>query len=138
MRLTGEEAAVNVFEHLAHLGYGEVHFARDARTGLRAIIAIHDTRLGPSLGGCRFIPYAHEELALIDSLRLARGMTYKAAISGIPASPTAAEMHEAGGIPKRGAPIKQVHSLKHAHSPGSRWISLSCKLASQILGEQPR
>ena len=84
MRLTGEEAAVNVFEHLAHLGYGEVHFARDARTGLRAIIAIHDTRLGPSLGGCRFIPYAHEELALIDALRLARGMTYKAAISGIP------------------------------------------------------
>jgi leucine dehydrogenase len=75
---------VNVFAHLTTLEYGEVHFARDAQTGLRAIVAIHDTRLGPSLGGCRFIPYAHEELALIDALRLARGMTYKAAISNIP------------------------------------------------------
>jgi len=75
---------VNVFAHLSSLEYGEVHFGRDAATGLRAIVAIHDTRLGPSLGGCRFIPYAHEELALIDALRLARGMTYKAAISNIP------------------------------------------------------
>jgi leucine dehydrogenase len=75
---------VNVFAHLQSLEYGEVHFGRDAATGLRAIVAIHDTRLGPSLGGCRFIPYAHEELALIDALRLARGMTYKAAISNIP------------------------------------------------------
>lgn len=75
---------MNVFSHLTSLEFGEVHFARDASTGLSAIIAIHDTRLGPSLGGCRFIPYAHEELALVDALRLARGMTYKAAISNIP------------------------------------------------------
>ena len=75
---------MNVFAHLSSLEYGEVHFGRDAATGLRAIVAIHDTRLGPSLGGCRFIPYAHEELALVDALRLARGMTYKAAISNIP------------------------------------------------------
>ncbi len=75
---------MNVFAHLTSLEFGEVHFARDAATGLRAIVAIHDTRLGPSLGGCRFIPYAHEELALVDALRLARGMTYKAAISNIP------------------------------------------------------
>ncbi len=75
---------MNVFAHLTSLEYGEVHFARDAATGLKAIVAIHDTRLGPSLGGCRFIPYPHEELALVDALRLARGMTYKAAISNIP------------------------------------------------------
>lgn len=75
---------MNVFEHLQHNDFGEVHFRRDARTGLMAIVAIHDTRLGPALGGCRFIHYAHEELALIDALRLARGMTYKAAISDIP------------------------------------------------------
>ncbi len=75
---------MNVFEHLSHHDYGQVHFARDAATGLQAIVAIHDTRLGPSLGGCRFIHYPHEELALVDALRLARGMTYKAAISGIP------------------------------------------------------
>ncbi len=75
---------MNLFEHLEKHQYGEVHVRRDAATGLRAIVAIHDTRLGPSLGGCRFISYAHEELALIDALRLARGMTYKAAITGLP------------------------------------------------------
>ena len=75
---------MNLFEHLEKHQYGEVHVRRDAASGLMAIVAIHDTRLGPSLGGCRFIPYAHEELALIDALRLARGMTYKAAITGLP------------------------------------------------------
>jgi leucine dehydrogenase len=47
-------------------------------------VAIHDTRLGPALGGCRFLPYAHEEDALVDALRLARGMTYKAALADLP------------------------------------------------------
>ena len=55
---------MNVFSHLSSLGYGEVHFSRDAATGLAAIIAIHDTRLGPSLGGCRFIHYDTEEAAV--------------------------------------------------------------------------
>src|SRR5262249_14567112 len=63
--------------------YGEVHVARDAASGMRAIIAIHDTRLGPALGGCRFLPYARDEDALIDALRLARGMTYKAALADL-------------------------------------------------------
>ena len=75
---------MGIFSHLAHYDYGEVHCRRDAASGLQAIIAIHDTRLGPSLGGCRFIHYASEEDALIDALRLARGMTYKAALAGIP------------------------------------------------------
>lgn len=75
---------MNLFEHLEKHQYGEVHVRRDAASGLMAIVAIHDTRLGPALGGCRFIPYAHEELALVDALRLARGMTYKAAITGLP------------------------------------------------------
>jgi leucine dehydrogenase len=74
---------VGVFDQMAHYDYGEVHFERDATTGLAAIVAIHDTRLGPSLGGCRFIHYATEEGAIVDALRLARGMTYKAAITGI-------------------------------------------------------
>ena len=72
-----------LFELLEHHDYGEVHFARDAATGLRAIVAIHDTRLGPALGGCRFIPYETERDAVVDALRLARGMTYKAALAGI-------------------------------------------------------
>ena len=75
---------MNLFEHLEKYRYGEVHVRRDAESGLAAIVAIHDSRLGPALGGSRFIPYAHEELALVDALRLARGMTYKAAITGLP------------------------------------------------------
>ncbi|MEZ4312473.1 MAG: Glu/Leu/Phe/Val dehydrogenase dimerization domain-containing protein [Polyangiaceae bacterium] len=75
---------MDVFEHLAHYDYGEVHIRRDPASGLRAIVAIHDTRLGPSLGGCRFLAYAREEEALVDALRLARGMTYKAALAGVP------------------------------------------------------
>jgi leucine dehydrogenase len=72
-----------VFDLMSQYGYGELHLARDQASGLNAIIAIHDTRLGPALGGCRFIPYASEEEALIDALRLARGMTYKAALAGL-------------------------------------------------------
>lgn len=75
---------MSVFEHMAHYDYGEVHLKRDATSGMQAIIAIHDSRLGPALGGCRFIHYDTEVEALIDALRLARGMTYKAAITGLP------------------------------------------------------
>lgn len=75
---------MDVFGLMASYDYGEVHFARDPASGLRAIIAIHDTRLGPALGGCRFLPYAREEDALVDALRLARGMTYKAALADLP------------------------------------------------------
>lgn len=75
---------MSVFEHLEQYDYGEVHIKRDAASGLRAIVAIHDTRLGPALGGCRFINYESEDEALVDALRLARGMTYKAALAGIP------------------------------------------------------
>ncbi len=75
---------MNVFDLMASYDYGEVHFARDPATSLRAIVAIHDTSMGPALGGCRFLSYAREEDALIDALRLARGMTYKAALADIP------------------------------------------------------
>ncbi|MGH8947398.1 MAG: Glu/Leu/Phe/Val family dehydrogenase, partial [Acidimicrobiia bacterium] len=61
----------------------QVVFCHDEATGLRAIIAIHSTRLGPSLGGTRFYPYATEDDALEDVLRLAKGMTYKAAAAGL-------------------------------------------------------
>lgn len=75
---------MSIFSNLAHYDYGEVHFARDAASQLEAIVAIHDSRLGPALGGCRFIHYESEQDALVDALRLARGMTYKAALAGIP------------------------------------------------------
>jgi leucine dehydrogenase len=74
---------VDTFGHLKAYDFGEVHLKLDRATGLRAIVAIHDTRLGPALGGCRFLPYETEEAALVDALRLARGMTYKAALAGL-------------------------------------------------------
>jgi len=74
---------VQVFEKLAEHRYEQLVFCHDKATGLRAIIAIHDTTLGPALGGCRMYPYASEDEAIVDVLRLARGMTYKAAASGL-------------------------------------------------------
>ena len=75
---------MNLFGRLDDYDYGEVHFKLDKASCLKAIVAIHDTRLGPSLGGCRFIHYDSDEDALVDALRLARGMTYKAALAGLP------------------------------------------------------
>lgn len=65
------------------MGHEEVVFFQDKSCGLKAIVGIHDTTLGPALGGTRLWPYASEEDALIDVLRLSRGMTYKNAISGL-------------------------------------------------------
>jgi leucine dehydrogenase len=75
---------MDLFEHLNAYDYGAIHLKRDKSTGLQAIIAIHDSRLGPALGGCRFLHYEREEDAVVDALRLARGMTYKAALAGLP------------------------------------------------------
>jgi leucine dehydrogenase len=69
---------------MEHYGYGDLYLRRDESVGLRAIIAIHDTTLGPALGGCRMIAYPTELAAIEDALRLARGMTYKAALAGLP------------------------------------------------------
>ncbi len=74
---------MDLFGHLKTYDYGEVHFEFDKATGLKAIVAIHDARLGPALGGCRFLEYETDEAALVDALRLARGMTYKAALAGL-------------------------------------------------------
>lgn len=63
--------------------YEQVVFSHEGTSGLRAIIAIHSTRLGPALGGTRFYPYGTEDQAIEDVLRLARGMTYKAAAAGL-------------------------------------------------------
>jgi len=62
-------------------GYERVARCREPRSGLHALIAVHDTTLGPALGGMRMLPYASEDEALFDVLRLSRGMTYKSAIA---------------------------------------------------------
>jgi valine dehydrogenase (NAD+) len=71
----------DVFE--AGHDHEQVVFASDPATGLRAIIAIHSTALGPALGGTRFFPYATTSAALADVLDLSRGMSYKAALAGL-------------------------------------------------------
>jgi len=62
----------------------ELHFVTDEKCGLKAIIAIHSTHLGPAAGGARFWHYAKDEDALVDALRLSRGMSYKNAMAGLP------------------------------------------------------
>ena len=62
----------------------DIHFVTDDDCGLRAIVAIHSTHLGPAAGGCRFWHYAEDEEALVDALRLSRGMSYKNAMAGLP------------------------------------------------------
>jgi leucine dehydrogenase len=75
---------VGVFERMGTLGHEQVVFCQDPDSGLKAIIGIHDTTLGPALGGTRLWSYHTEEEALQDVLRLSRGMTFKAACAGIP------------------------------------------------------
>ena len=72
-----------MFDRIGADGYEQVVFCHDRPTGLRAIVAIHSTRLGPALGGTRFHPYPTEDAALEDVLRLAKAMTYKNAAAGL-------------------------------------------------------
>jgi len=75
---------VGIFESISRHGdHEQIIYCHDKEIGLKAIIAIHNTALGPALGGTRMWPYANEEEALVDVLRLSRGMTYKAAAAGL-------------------------------------------------------
>ncbi|WP_207478191.1 Glu/Leu/Phe/Val family dehydrogenase [Arenibaculum pallidiluteum] len=73
-----------VFEKLDFDGHEQVAFVTDRQTGLRAVIAIHDTARGPALGGCRMWRYGSEDEAVRDVLRLSRGMSYKNALADLP------------------------------------------------------
>lgn len=72
-----------IFERLAHMGHERVVYCSNPDVGLRAIIAVHSSVLGPGLGGVRMYPFKEEEDALKDVLRLSRGMSYKAAAAGL-------------------------------------------------------
>ncbi len=74
---------MKLFKEMMNEDFEQVVFCHDKNSGLKAIIAIHDTTLGPALGGCRMWPYDSEEEALVDALRLAKGMTYKNAAAGL-------------------------------------------------------
>jgi leucine dehydrogenase len=75
---------MGVFDHAEFDDHESLHFINDAATGLRAIIAVHSTTLGPAAGGCRRWSYAGDTDALTDALRLSRGMTYKNAVAELP------------------------------------------------------
>jgi len=74
---------MEVLDYLERFGHEQLVYCSDPAAGLRAIIAIHDTTLGPALGGARMWPFPSEEAATIDVLRLARAMTYKSAAAGL-------------------------------------------------------
>jgi leucine dehydrogenase len=74
---------MKLFDTIAEMGHEQVVVCHDRSSGFRGIIAIHDTTLGPALGGTRFWQYASDEEALVDVLRLSRGMTYKNAVAGL-------------------------------------------------------
>ena len=72
-----------VFSQIDFADHEQVVFVSDDASGLKAIIAVHNSNLGPALGGCRMWPYATEDEAIRDVLRLSRGMTYKSAMAGL-------------------------------------------------------
>ena len=74
---------MEIFERIGEHEHEQIVFCYEPAAGYKGIIAIHDTTLGPALGGTRFWNYASDEEAIIDVLRLARGMTYKAAVTGL-------------------------------------------------------
>jgi leucine dehydrogenase len=74
---------MSLFEHPEFDQHEKVSFFHDKASGLKAIIAVHNTNLGPSLGGCRMWPYTSSDEALTDVLRLSKGMTYKAALANL-------------------------------------------------------
>lgn len=73
-----------MFTQMEYEGTSDLHLYHDTATGLQAIIAIHSTALGPAIGGCRFMQYATHNDAIQDTLKLAKGMSYKAALAGLP------------------------------------------------------
>jgi leucine dehydrogenase len=74
---------MKIFDTIAGMGHEQLMLCQDSASGYRGIIAVHSTVLGPALGGTRFWSYATDEEAIVDALRLARGMTYKNAVAGL-------------------------------------------------------
>ena len=112
----------DLFQLVAENGeHEQVVFCNDPKSGLKAIIAIHSTHLGPALGGCRMWSYEDGEAALLDALRLSKGMTYKAAIAGVNLGGGKAVII---GDPKKGKTEAIFRSFGlFVHSLGGRYIT---------------
>ena len=75
---------MNAMTEMSNYRHERVLFINNEKAGLKAIIAVHNTNLGPAIGGCRLFPYASYDDALFDVLRLSRGMSHKNAVAGLP------------------------------------------------------
>src|SRR5574342_119935 len=112
---------MKMFELMTELGHEQLVACYDKSSGYRGIIAIHDTTLGPALGGTRFWNYATDREALIDCLRLARGMTYKAAVAGLNLGGGKSVIIGDNKIRNR-EPIFRAHG-RHVKALGGRYIT---------------
>ncbi len=110
---------MSVFDHPEFDRHEAIHFFDEPATGLRAIIAVHSTALGPGAGGCRRWTYCTDRDAITDVLRLSRGMTYKNAVAGLPFGGAKAVILESPGAPKSEGLFRAlgraVHSLGGAY-----------------------
>ena len=111
----------NFLEYADQHAFGDIHFKVDPKTGLHAIVAIHNTKLGPSLGGCRFLEYPNTGAALYDAMRLARGMSYKSACAGLPLGGGKSVILKPKTISDREAFFQSFGDF--VHSLGGRYIT---------------
>ncbi|SRR5579884_74413 len=111
---------MNLFEQMKTDGHEQILFCSDPASGLQAIIAIHDTRLGPALGGCRMWPYPNFDAALTDVLRLSKAMTYKAAMADLPLGGGKSVIW--GDSKKEKSEAKLIAFAKQVASLGGRYI----------------
>lgn len=112
---------MSVFSAPAWDGHELVAFGSDAATGLRAIIAVHNSSLGPGVGGCRMYPYASDEAALHDVLRLSRGMTFKSALAGLPMGGGKSVIIGDPRLEKSAAMMRAMGDFVHAQ--GGRYVA---------------
>lgn len=130
----------DVFQMASRFGAAEVHFCSDLDIGLRAIVAIHSTRLGPALGGCRFLAYPDSAAALEDAVRLSRAMSYKAALSGLPLGGGKAVIIRPRGQVERGRLFRRFGAF--VESLGGRYITAvdsgSCATDMDHIAERTR
>lgn len=116
-----EFSAENFIEYAVMRGFGDVHFKIDTTTNLYAIIAIHSTKLGPALGGCRYYGYPTFTAGWYDALRLARSMSYKAALVNLPHGGGKSVLIAPPSIPDRAA---YFHSFgEFVNSLNGRYIT---------------
>lgn len=131
---------MSIFSHPAYDNHEQVAFYQDANSGLKAIIAVHNTNLGPALGGCRMWTYASDEEALYDVLRLSRGMTYKSAMAGLELGGGKAVII---GDPRKDKSPELLRSMgEFINSLGGRYITAEDSGTSvadmEVIGERTR